>query len=90
MTARVEAGDTFGALLRRYRQAAALSQEELAERAGLSVDAVGTLERGRRTLPRPDTVTLLVKALGLSPEAWRPGRGGPSHTSRRRSGPAIT
>ena len=37
----------FGDLLRRYRLAAGLTQEALAERAGLSSDAVSTLERGR-------------------------------------------
>jgi transcriptional regulator with XRE-family HTH domain len=65
MAATVGAGQSFGALLRRYRQQAALSQEELAGRAGLSVDAVSTLERGRRGTPRPDTLTLLVKALAV-------------------------
>lgn len=41
----------FGALLRRYRLAAGLTQEALAERAGLSGDAVGVLERGARQAP---------------------------------------
>jgi predicted ATPase/transcriptional regulator with XRE-family HTH domain/Tfp pilus assembly protein PilF len=63
------AGETFGALVRRYRLAAALSQEGLAERAGLSVDAVSVIERGRRGAPRPDTVMLLARALGLEGEA---------------------
>ena len=61
------AGERFNVLLRRYRQTALLSQEELAERAGLSVGAVSALERGQRTLPRPDTVALLAQALSLSP-----------------------
>ena len=34
---------SFGELLRRFRGHAGLTQEELAERAGLSVDAVGLL-----------------------------------------------
>jgi predicted ATPase/DNA-binding NarL/FixJ family response regulator/DNA-binding XRE family transcriptional regulator len=68
MAATLGAGEAFGVLLRRHRLAAALSQEQLAERAGLSADAVGTLERGRRTLPRPETVALLAQALGLSSE----------------------
>jgi predicted ATPase len=55
-------------LLRRYRLAAGLSQEELAERARLSVHAVSVLERGRRQVPYRGTVGLLVTALGLSPE----------------------
>ncbi len=59
---------TFGALVRRYRLAASLSQEALAERAGLSVDAISVIERGKRGAPRPDTVALLARALGLSDE----------------------
>src|SRR5215216_6556382 len=56
----------FGRLLRHYRRTAGLSQEVLAERAGLSVDAVAALERGRRTAPRLSTLTLLATALGLA------------------------
>ncbi|HEX5504002.1 MAG TPA: tetratricopeptide repeat protein [Thermomicrobiales bacterium] len=63
MTAR--ATEPFAALLRRYRLAAGLSQDALAERAGRSVDAVAALERGRRSVPRPATVGLLAEALAL-------------------------
>jgi predicted ATPase/transcriptional regulator with XRE-family HTH domain len=56
-------------LLRRYRVAAALTQEGLAERAGLSARGVQDLERGVRVAPRPDTVRLLADALGLDTEA---------------------
>ena len=59
------AADSFGATLRRRRVAAGLSQEELAERAGLSVRGVGNLEQGRRHAPRLATVRLLSDALGL-------------------------
>lgn len=58
----------FGELLRRSRQTAALSQQGLAERAGLSVDALRALERGRRVAPRPYTLALLAGALNLTPE----------------------
>ena len=58
--------ETFGELLRRYRLGAGLSQESLAERAGLSADAISYLERGRRTAPRPETLTALATALGLA------------------------
>jgi predicted ATPase/DNA-binding XRE family transcriptional regulator len=59
------AAPAFGALLRRWRVAAGLSQEALAERAGLSSDAVAALERGRRRAPRRGTVALLADALGV-------------------------
>jgi len=59
---------TFGALLKRYRLAAGLTQEELAEHANLSVRAISDLERGLKTTPRRDTVELLAEALGLSEE----------------------
>jgi len=55
-----------GALLKRYRTAAGLSQEELAERTGLSAQAISALERGFRQAPHRDTVRLLVGALGLT------------------------
>ena len=54
-----------GELLRRHRIAAALSQEELAERAGLSARAISDLERGVHQVPRLETVRLLADALGL-------------------------
>jgi predicted ATPase/DNA-binding XRE family transcriptional regulator len=59
------AGPSFGHLLAAYRAAAGLTQEELAGRAGLSVDAVSLLERGVRSSPRPRTVRLLADALAL-------------------------
>jgi len=56
---------TFAALLRRSRQAAGLTQEELAERAHLSARGINDLERGVRRAPRKDTVRLLADALAL-------------------------
>jgi predicted ATPase/transcriptional regulator with XRE-family HTH domain len=57
----------FGGLLRHYRVAAGLTQEELAERAGVSTRGVSDLERGAHGLPRKDTLQLLLDALALSP-----------------------
>ena len=57
---------TFAALLRRYREAAELTQEELAERAGISSKAIGALERGARRRPYPQTIRQLADALHLS------------------------
>ncbi|GAC1510582.1 MAG: hypothetical protein NVS2B16_10820 [Chloroflexota bacterium] len=55
----------FGDLLRRHRIAAGLSQEALAERAGISIRGLSDLERGVRASPRPDTIKLLADALQL-------------------------
>jgi predicted ATPase/DNA-binding XRE family transcriptional regulator len=60
------ADSRFGAVLRRYRVGASLSQEELAERSGLSVRGISDLERGARTSPRLETVRLISDALQLS------------------------
>jgi predicted ATPase/DNA-binding XRE family transcriptional regulator len=60
--------EPFGTLLRRFRLAAGLSQEALAERAGVSGRGVQDLERGIRRAPRAETVRLLADALGLSGE----------------------
>jgi len=58
----------FGAVLKRLRLAAGLTQERLAERAGLSAKAVSDLERDPTRAPRLETVTLLAEALRLEPE----------------------
>jgi transcriptional regulator with XRE-family HTH domain len=55
----------FGTQLRGYREAAGLSQEELAERARLTASAIGALERGERRRPYPHTVQVLATALDL-------------------------
>jgi predicted ATPase/transcriptional regulator with XRE-family HTH domain len=56
----------LGTLLATLRARAGMSQEELADRAGLSAHAVSALERGTRTHPYPHTVRALAQALGLS------------------------
>jgi tetratricopeptide (TPR) repeat protein/DNA-binding XRE family transcriptional regulator len=58
----------FGTLLRRFRIAAGLTQEELAERAGISRRSLGDMERGVHHTPRKDTLTLLMEALALAPQ----------------------
>ena len=50
----------------RCGERAGLTQEELAERAGLTPHAISALERGARTRPYPHTVRALAGALGLS------------------------
>jgi transcriptional regulator with XRE-family HTH domain len=61
----------FAELLRLARRRAGLSQEELAERAGLSARAISSLERGINRSPRRDTLDMLAGALGLSADERR-------------------
>lgn len=56
---------TFGQILRRLRLAADLTQEELAERSGVSTRLVSDIERGTVRRSRRDTVRMLADALGL-------------------------
>jgi transcriptional regulator with XRE-family HTH domain len=58
----------FAKLLRHHRALAVLTQEELAERAGLSARAISDLERGAKTRPHRVTVDLLADALDLPQE----------------------
>ena len=62
----LESRPVFGDLLRRHRLAAGLTQEGLAERAGLSARGLSDLERGARRFPHPTTVLRLANALRLS------------------------
>jgi serine/threonine protein kinase, bacterial len=55
----------FGALLRRHRIDAGLTQEELAERAQLSARVISDLERGVNRIPRVYTLRQLADALQL-------------------------
>jgi tetratricopeptide (TPR) repeat protein/transcriptional regulator with XRE-family HTH domain len=57
---------SFGGLLRRLRDDAGLTQEELAEAASLSPRSVSDLERGVNLTARHDTARLLAAALGLT------------------------
>ena len=61
----------FAGLLRQLRAEARLTQEELAEAAGLSPRSVSDLERGINRTARKDTAELLAAALGLA-EPVRP------------------
>ena len=61
----VDRSSTLGTVLRGLRESAGLSQEELAERAGLSPHAISALERGTRTRPYPHTLRSLASALRL-------------------------
>src|SRR5579863_5490059 len=57
---------SFAELLRRFRIAASLTQEALADRCGYSPATIAALETGRRKAPRLSTVSDLAEALQLS------------------------
>ena len=63
-----EQEQSFANRLRRFRESAGLTQEELAGRAGLTSNAISDLERGKRQRPHPHTVRSLADALDLSEE----------------------
>ena len=56
---------TFGAVLREKRQEAGISQEQLADRAGLHRTYVSLIERGKRTASI-EVVRRVASALGLT------------------------
>ncbi|MFR0354430.1 helix-turn-helix domain-containing protein [Streptomyces sediminimaris] len=49
------------------REAACLTQEDLAERSGVSVRAIRNLETGHTSRPRKQSLVLIARALGLPP-----------------------
>lgn len=59
---------TFQELLRAYRVRAGLTQKELADQSGVSLNAISALERGVIRHPHKDTVRLLADTLALEPE----------------------
>ncbi len=86
---------SFGELLRQHRLAAGHTQEDLADRAGLSTHGIQKLERGA-THPLRDTVQRLIAALQLAgpdearfktaarpaPRRHHPARGTASESTR--------
>jgi tetratricopeptide (TPR) repeat protein/transcriptional regulator with XRE-family HTH domain len=56
----------FGELVRQARYAARLTQEQLADRSGVSVRTIVDLERGQVRRPRADTVRRIAVACGLN------------------------
>ena len=81
---------SFGALLKRYRLAAGLSQEALAERARLSAQAIGAMERGITQWPYRPSVTLLAEALRLAPADRQVLEGAARRPARSRGRRATT
>lgn len=88
----------LGDVVRAHRARLGLTQEELAERAGVSPRSIRNIETGRTALPRASTVRLLATAFGLVgrehddfcarslPVDHRPGDGTPERSGSRPSG----
>jgi len=68
MRIQLQRSQTFGELLRGYRVAAGLTQEELAARAHVGVRTISDLERGASRAPQRRTLAPIVAALRLSDE----------------------
>ncbi len=80
-----DAGSELG-MLRGHRLAAGLTQEELAERSGLSVRAISNIERGRTTGPYSRSVRMLAEAWGLPDHARAAAAGVPGRPERSAAG----
>ena len=59
--------DSLGARLREFRRARALTQEELAEKAGVSPSTIVDIERGKHE-PQIRTLRKLARAFGVQPK----------------------
>ena len=57
--------DTIGKNIRKYRLAKKLRQEDLAERAGLSANYIGMVERGEK-IPSLETFITILNSLEVS------------------------
>ena len=57
--------ESIGRNIRKYRLMKKLRQEDLAEKAGLSINYVGAIERGEK-VPSLETLLVIINALGVS------------------------
>lgn len=61
-------GEVLSAYLKRSREAAGLSQDELVRRTGLSLSTIRKMEDGRTTNPGIFTLMKVWQALNLAPD----------------------
>ena len=90
-----DGANSFGQLLRRYRVAAGLTQEELAAQSAVAVRTISDLERGVSRRAHPGTIDQLAAALPLQPDelatlqsAWRATRPHPTAEAASHNVPA--
>jgi len=62
-------GKLFGKRLKKAREAAGLSQEDLARRTATSVGAISKYERGKLGNPQSDRLLAMANVLGVSVDA---------------------
>lgn len=74
--------------VRRLRTARGFSQEELARRVGVSKTQVYLVESGQTKAPRPARLQRYARALGVTLEYLRDGRG-PEVPDRKEEWPAL-
>jgi transcriptional regulator with XRE-family HTH domain len=63
-----EAPHSLALALKQFRTRHGLTQDELAERSGVSARSISDLERGISKLPHKDTIVRIAATLDLSPE----------------------
>src|SRR5215212_9358091 len=76
----------FGDLLRRHRASSNVTQEDLAQQTGLTPQAIGLLERGKRRRPHAYTVQKLAEALDLEGHDLAQFEAAARHTSASTAG----
>src|SRR5262249_55552379 len=76
----------FGVQLRSAREAAGLSQRELADKSGIALDSIQNWEQGR-TNPRLPALSVLAAALGVSLDTLIVGDGSKDKGKRSRGRP---
>lgn len=59
----------FGAMVRRHRERMGLTQADLAEKTGRSLEMIGKIERGQASASF-ETLDALSRALGVAPVAF--------------------
>lgn len=79
----MQTGSTFPGRLRELREAAGLTQGQLAEKAGMTREGIAQLEVGRRS-PAWESVVALCRALGVDCNAFmqEPGEQAPRGPGR--------